>query len=166
MAHARQEFALVGYSEDLEKRPLKFVDAIPVARICSACGNIPRWTYTLLCGHIFCEPCYQSCTTASECVCPLDGEACDTADVSSKEYPADNLLSRKMSFSSYMMVDRIRSKFQAGGFGKDRQPVIRQSVAKKAGRYVNFLSLQKVEKERRKSTSQKVQAPKVIVVPR
>ncbi|XP_077526122.1 TNF receptor-associated factor 5-like [Haemaphysalis longicornis] len=96
MAHARQEFALVGYSEDLEKRPLKFVDAIPVARICSACGSIPRWTYTLLCGHIFCEPCYQSCATASECVCPLDGDACAPADVSSKEYPADNLLSRKV----------------------------------------------------------------------
>ncbi|KAH9365909.1 hypothetical protein HPB48_015266 [Haemaphysalis longicornis] len=94
MAHGRHEFALVGYSEDLEKKPLKFVDPIPAARTCSACSNVPRLTYYLLCGHTLCEPCYECCVTTSECVCPLDGEVCATADVSSKEYPVGNLLKR------------------------------------------------------------------------
>lgn len=96
MAHGRQEFALVGYSADLEKRPLKFVDPIPASRICSACGNLPRQTYTLMCGHAFCEPCYESCATTSECVCPLDGDVCDRDDVTRKEYRAEQLLRRKV----------------------------------------------------------------------
>ncbi|XP_077552353.1 uncharacterized protein LOC144166716 [Haemaphysalis longicornis] len=94
MAHGRHEFALVGYSEDLERKPLKFVGPIPAARICSACSNVPRLTYYLLCGHTLCEPCYECCVTTSECVCPLDGDVCATADVSSKEYPVGNLLKR------------------------------------------------------------------------
>ncbi|KAH9365901.1 hypothetical protein HPB48_015258 [Haemaphysalis longicornis] len=96
MAHWRQQFALVGYSADLEKRPLKFVDPIPASRICSACGNLPRLTYTLMCGHAFCEPCYESCATTSECVCPLDGDVCDRDDVTRKEYRAEQLLRRKV----------------------------------------------------------------------
>ncbi|XP_077526136.1 uncharacterized protein LOC144137975 isoform X1 [Haemaphysalis longicornis] len=96
MAHGRKEFALVGYSEYLERRPLKFVDPIPASRICSACGIIPRITYTLLCGHTFCEPCYGSCVTTSECVCPLDGDVCDRDDVTRKEYPAEQLLRRQV----------------------------------------------------------------------
>ncbi|XP_077552351.1 uncharacterized protein LOC144166711 [Haemaphysalis longicornis] len=96
MAHGRQEFALVGYSEYLERRPLKFVDPIPSSRICSACGYIPRLAYTLVCGHTFCQPCYECCTTTSECVCPLDGDACDRDNVTGKEYPAEQLLRRKV----------------------------------------------------------------------
>ncbi|KAH9365853.1 hypothetical protein HPB48_022208 [Haemaphysalis longicornis] len=97
MAQCRQEFALVGYSEYLERKPLKFVDPIPASRICGACGNIPRLTYTLVCGHTFCEACYQSCAATSECVCPLDGDACGREDVTRKEYPAEQLLRRKVS---------------------------------------------------------------------
>ncbi|KAH9365889.1 hypothetical protein HPB48_017281 [Haemaphysalis longicornis] len=96
MAHGRQKFALVGYSEDLEKRPLKFADPIPASRICSACGNIPRMTYTLVCGHTFCDSCCESCTTASECMCPLDGDVCDRDAVARIEYPAEQLLRRKV----------------------------------------------------------------------
>ncbi|XP_077557755.1 uncharacterized protein LOC144173115 [Haemaphysalis longicornis] len=96
MAHNRQEFALVGYSEHLERRPLKFVDPIPASRICSACGNIPRLTYILMCGHAFCEPCYESCASTSECVCPLDGDVCDRDDVTRKEYKVEQLLGRKV----------------------------------------------------------------------
>ncbi|KAH9365891.1 hypothetical protein HPB48_022625 [Haemaphysalis longicornis] len=96
MAHGRQSFALVGYSEELEKRPLKFADPIPSSRICSACGHIPRMTNTLMCGHTLCDWCYESCTTASECVCPLDGDVCDRDDVVRIEYPAEQLLRRKV----------------------------------------------------------------------
>ncbi|KAH9384352.1 hypothetical protein HPB48_026359 [Haemaphysalis longicornis] len=96
MDHARQELALVGYSNDLDKRPLKFVEPIPPSRICSACGNIPRLMYCLLCGHTLCEPCYESCTTPSECACPLDGEVSAPAEVISRKYPAENLLRRKV----------------------------------------------------------------------
>ncbi|KAH9365902.1 hypothetical protein HPB48_015259 [Haemaphysalis longicornis] len=96
MAHCKPEFVLVGYSEDLERRPLKFVDQIPPARICGACGNVPRRTYFLLCGHTLCKSCYQSCVTYSKCVCPLDGEDCAIKKVSVKEYPVENLLSRKV----------------------------------------------------------------------
>ncbi|KAH9384350.1 hypothetical protein HPB48_026357 [Haemaphysalis longicornis] len=96
MAHARQEFALVGYSNDLDKKPLKFVEPIPPSLVCSACGNIPRLMYCLLCGHSLCEPCYGNCVTPSECVCPLDGEVSAPADVISRKYPAENLLRRKV----------------------------------------------------------------------
>ncbi|KAH9365899.1 hypothetical protein HPB48_015959 [Haemaphysalis longicornis] len=50
----------------------------------------------LLCGHTFCEPCYESCATTSESVCPLDGDICGRDDVSTKEYPAEQLLRRKV----------------------------------------------------------------------
>ncbi|KAH9384698.1 hypothetical protein HPB48_026709 [Haemaphysalis longicornis] len=96
MAHAQQEFTLVGYLEDLEKKPMKFVEPIPAARICSACSNVPRLTYYLLCGHTLCEPCYKICATTSECACPLDGDVCATGEVTSKDYPAENLLRRKV----------------------------------------------------------------------
>ncbi|KAH9382680.1 hypothetical protein HPB48_023236 [Haemaphysalis longicornis] len=96
MAHARQEFTLVGYSNDLDKRPLKFVEPIPPSRICSACGNIPRLMLCLLCGHTLCEPCYENCATPSECACPLDGEVSAQADIISRKYPAENLLRRKV----------------------------------------------------------------------
>ncbi|KAH9365886.1 hypothetical protein HPB48_017278 [Haemaphysalis longicornis] len=96
MAHNREQFVMVGYSEDIDRRPLKFVDPIPASRICSACGNIPKLTFMLVCGHTFCEPCYQSCATTSECVCPLDGDVCGRDDVSRKDYPADQLLRRKV----------------------------------------------------------------------
>ncbi|KAH9365890.1 hypothetical protein HPB48_017282 [Haemaphysalis longicornis] len=95
MAHGTQTFALVGYSEDLEKRPLKFADPVPSSRICSACCNIPRTTYTLMCGHTFCDSCCESCSTTSQCVCPLDGDVCDRDDVVRIEYPAEQLLRRK-----------------------------------------------------------------------
>ncbi|XP_077533467.1 uncharacterized protein LOC144145679 isoform X1 [Haemaphysalis longicornis] len=94
MAHGREEFALVGYSEDLERKPLKFVDPIPSSRICSACCNVPRLMLMLVCGNNFCESCYNSCSTISECVCPMDGDSCAIADISSKEYPAEQLLRR------------------------------------------------------------------------
>ncbi|KAH9365904.1 hypothetical protein HPB48_015261 [Haemaphysalis longicornis] len=95
MAHERHDFALVGYSEALERKPLKFVEPIPASRICSACGNIPRLISTLVCGHTFCDPCCQSCFTSLECICPLDGDVCAPADVTTKEYPANQLLRRK-----------------------------------------------------------------------
>ncbi|KAH9365893.1 hypothetical protein HPB48_022623 [Haemaphysalis longicornis] len=97
MAHGRQQFALIGYSEYLDRRPMKFVDPIPASRICGACGTIPRVTYTLMCGHTFCDPCYDSCATSSECVCPLDGDVCDRDDVTRKEYKAEQLLMAKAS---------------------------------------------------------------------
>ncbi|XP_077528035.1 TNF receptor-associated factor 4-like [Haemaphysalis longicornis] len=96
MAHGSDEFVLVGYSEALERRPLKFVDPIPATLICSACGHIPRLTFSLLCGHVLCEPCYQSSATTSECVCPLDGDVSGADHVTSKKYPPDNQLKRKV----------------------------------------------------------------------
>ncbi|KAH9365887.1 hypothetical protein HPB48_017279 [Haemaphysalis longicornis] len=96
MAHDRQQFALIGYSEYLERRPLKFVEPIPASRICSVCGNVPRVTYILMCGHTFCDPCYASCATSSECACPLDGDVCERDDVTRKEYKAEQLLMRKV----------------------------------------------------------------------
>ncbi|KAH9365895.1 hypothetical protein HPB48_015955 [Haemaphysalis longicornis] len=96
MAHGSRELVLVGYSECLERRPLKFVDPIPPALICNACGIVPRLTFSLLCGHVLCEPCYQSSATTSDCVCPKDGEVSGTGDVTSKKYPAEMLLRRKV----------------------------------------------------------------------
>ncbi|XP_077526128.1 uncharacterized protein LOC144137969 [Haemaphysalis longicornis] len=96
MVHSRQEFSLVGYSEDLERRPLMFVEPLFASRVCSACGNIPRLTLPLVCGHTFCKTCYESCRTSLKCVCPLGGEACTLADITSKEYPAEQLLRRKV----------------------------------------------------------------------
>ncbi|KAH9384110.1 hypothetical protein HPB48_026096 [Haemaphysalis longicornis] len=121
MAHGRQEFALVGYSEHLERRPLKFVDPIPASRICSACGNIPRLTYILMCGHAFCEPCYESCASTSECVCPLDGDVCDRDDVTRKEYRAEQLLGRKTRRAAGRCVGGVSSRAAPPGSVAARQ---------------------------------------------
>ncbi|XP_077527705.1 uncharacterized protein LOC144139121 [Haemaphysalis longicornis] len=96
MAYGRQMFALVGYSEDLEKRPLRFADPVPSSRICSACSHFPRVTNTLMCGHTFCQQCYESFVTPSECICPLDGDVCGRGDVTRKEYKVEQLLIRKV----------------------------------------------------------------------
>ncbi|KAH9365885.1 hypothetical protein HPB48_017277 [Haemaphysalis longicornis] len=96
MAHGSREFVLFGYSEHLDRRALLFVDPIPPALICNACGIVPRLTFSLLCGHVLCEPCYHSSATTSECVCPLDGEVSGTEDVISRNYPSEILLRRKV----------------------------------------------------------------------
>lgn len=96
MATSKRGFAVVGYSDDTELRPLKFVEPIPAGRICAVCGYIPRTTYSLLCGHTFCGPCYESCVDVSRCVCPLDDEVCAKEDVHHRTFPAENLLRRKV----------------------------------------------------------------------
>ncbi|KAH9365898.1 hypothetical protein HPB48_015958 [Haemaphysalis longicornis] len=49
-----------------------------------------------MCGHTFCQQCYESFVTPSECICPLDGDVCGRDDVTRKEYKVEQLLIRKV----------------------------------------------------------------------
>ncbi|KAH9365850.1 hypothetical protein HPB48_021258 [Haemaphysalis longicornis] len=89
MAHGSDEFVLVGYSEALERKASE-------VRGSHSCDLDLQLTFSLLCGHVLCEPCYQSSATTSECVCPLDGDVSGADDVTSKKYPPDNQLKRKV----------------------------------------------------------------------
>ncbi|KAH9365860.1 hypothetical protein HPB48_021064 [Haemaphysalis longicornis] len=59
-------------------------------------ANVGRSVVQVLTRPCFCKACYESCATTSGYVCPLDGDVCGTHDVSSKEYPAEQLLRRKV----------------------------------------------------------------------
>uniref|UniRef100_A0A023G8V9 Putative tnf receptor-associated factor 6 n=1 Tax=Amblyomma triste TaxID=251400 RepID=A0A023G8V9_AMBTT len=91
------QYTLVGFSPELDWRPLSFVKAIPPYRVCSACGLVRRRTALLPCMHALCAPCYEQCAQDGMHVCPLDGyEWQDEDDVDWKDLPLDQLLKREV----------------------------------------------------------------------
>ncbi|XP_077531037.1 uncharacterized protein LOC144143093 [Haemaphysalis longicornis] len=94
-AHS-QRYTLFGFSQELDWRPLHFVEPIPLSRICSVCGLVPKVTSSLPSGHVGCKSCYQQCALGGSHACPLDRDACPEADVYWRCFPADNLTRRKV----------------------------------------------------------------------
>uniref|UniRef100_G3MT63 TRAF1-6 MATH domain-containing protein n=1 Tax=Amblyomma maculatum TaxID=34609 RepID=G3MT63_AMBMU len=66
-------YTLVGFSIQLDWRPLVFVDPLPTFRVCSACGLVRRKTALLPCFHALCEYCYMQNAQDGTCTCPRDG---------------------------------------------------------------------------------------------
>ncbi|XP_054934449.2 TNF receptor-associated factor 6-like isoform X1 [Dermacentor andersoni] len=96
MAPLNQRYTLVGFSDELDWRPMDFVEPIPAYRICKACGLVPRVTASLPCLHVLCKKCYDRCRHDDGRCCPLDGERVREDDVEWREFPVDNLLKRKV----------------------------------------------------------------------
>lgn len=95
-AASHQQYALFGFAEELDRRPLHFVEPIPPARLCGACGLVPKLIGFLPCGHFLCKPCCEQCALAEGAVCPLDGDTFPEEDVDWREFPADNLTKRQV----------------------------------------------------------------------
>ncbi|XP_077531018.1 uncharacterized protein LOC144143076 [Haemaphysalis longicornis] len=97
MPSGYQHYILRGFSEELDLRPLHLVDALPPARICSACGHVSKRTGALLCGHFLCGLCYQQCGPDGGRTCPFDGEACPEESVQWRVFPDEELLEKQVN---------------------------------------------------------------------
>ncbi|XP_077557572.1 uncharacterized protein LOC144172818 [Haemaphysalis longicornis] len=96
MASGGHEYTLVGFSEELDRRPLFFVEALPSAKVCSACGLVPNVKAFLRCEHFFCKPCYEQCERSGQVSCPLDGDTCSPDNVTWMNPPARSILEKQV----------------------------------------------------------------------
>ncbi|KAK8782866.1 hypothetical protein V5799_015795 [Amblyomma americanum] len=97
MPPGSSQYTLVGFSPELDWRPLRFVKPIPPNRLCSACGLVRKRTAWLPCMHVLCDSCYEQSGQEGLHVCPLDGYECpDEDDVDWKDIPAEHLLKREV----------------------------------------------------------------------
>ncbi|XP_077492715.1 TNF receptor-associated factor 3-like [Amblyomma americanum] len=97
MPPGSSQYTLVGFSPELDWRPLSFVKPIPPTRLCSACGLVRKRTAWLPCMHVLCDSCYEQSGQEGLHVCPLDGNECpDEDDVDWKDIPAEQLLKREV----------------------------------------------------------------------
>uniref|UniRef100_A0A023G7T4 Putative tumor necrosis factor receptor n=1 Tax=Amblyomma triste TaxID=251400 RepID=A0A023G7T4_AMBTT len=96
MAPENTQYTLVGFSTDLDWRPLCFVKPIPTYRVCGACGLVRKSTALLPCSHTLCESCYEHSAKDGVRVCPLDGHRCEVEDVDLKEFPIKDLQRREV----------------------------------------------------------------------
>ncbi|XP_077530917.1 uncharacterized protein LOC144142963 isoform X1 [Haemaphysalis longicornis] len=95
MATAGHQYTLVGFSEEVDRRPLFFVEPLPVTRICSACGLVPSGIAFLPCEHFVCKSCYHQCVRSGRVACPLDGDTCSDEEVSWINHPARSILGKQ-----------------------------------------------------------------------
>ncbi|XP_077494769.1 TNF receptor-associated factor 6-B-like [Amblyomma americanum] len=96
MSPGSQQYTLVGFSAELDWRPLCFVKPIPPSRVCSTCGLVRRRNALLPCSHTLCEFCCEQCTEDSTRVCPLCNQQCEDDDVDWRDFAAEELLKRKV----------------------------------------------------------------------
>ncbi|XP_077492533.1 uncharacterized protein LOC144103752 [Amblyomma americanum] len=96
MPPGRMEYTLVGFSVELDWRPLRFVKPLPPHRVCEACGLVRNRAAVLPCRHTLCESCYELSTRDGGRVCPLDGQQCEEEDVDLREFPVQELLRREV----------------------------------------------------------------------
>ncbi|XP_075530735.1 uncharacterized protein LOC142563915 isoform X1 [Dermacentor variabilis] len=96
MALQTQRYTLVGFSKELDRRSLHFVEPIPANRICKVCSLVPRMTAFLPCLHVVCKTCYEQCQLNDDNFCPLDGNMFREGDVDWRDFPADVLLRRQV----------------------------------------------------------------------
>ncbi|XP_077496099.1 TNF receptor-associated factor 6-like [Amblyomma americanum] len=91
------QYTLVGFSPELDWRPLKFVKQTAPTGLCSACGLVQKRTALLPCKDALCESCYDECVQEGLHVCPLDGYECQHEDgVEWNDTPAEELLRRQV----------------------------------------------------------------------
>ncbi|XP_072141955.1 uncharacterized protein [Dermacentor andersoni] len=96
MALDDRRYTLSGFSAEIDRKPLHFVEPIPPARICSACGHVGDTTGILPCAHFMCKACYYQCAVPGGHICPLDDERCREDDVDWKDFPAENIMKRQL----------------------------------------------------------------------
>ncbi|XP_077494629.1 TNF receptor-associated factor 6-like [Amblyomma americanum] len=96
MPPASRLYTLVGFSPELDWRPLTFLKPIPANRICSACGLVRKRTALLPCMHVLCESCNAQCCQEGSNLCPVDGNSFEVEDVDLKDFPGDELLRREV----------------------------------------------------------------------
>ncbi|XP_077494776.1 uncharacterized protein LOC144105528 [Amblyomma americanum] len=96
MPPASRQYTLVGFSPDLDWRPLTFLKPISAKWICSACGLVRKTTALLPCLHVLCESCYEQGVRDGSHLCPLDGNSYEEKDVDFKELPAGELLCKEV----------------------------------------------------------------------
>ncbi|XP_037581919.1 TNF receptor-associated factor 6-A-like [Dermacentor silvarum] len=96
MASRGQPYTLCGFSEDLDWRPLHFLEPIPAHRLCNACGVLPRVTVFLPCRHVLCKSCYEQCVLDDGHACLLDGDQFLSEEAECRDFPLKNLLKRKV----------------------------------------------------------------------
>ncbi|XP_050024531.2 uncharacterized protein [Dermacentor andersoni] len=96
MASQGKRHTLCGFTEELDWRPLRFVEPVPAHRICDACGVLPRVTVFLPCRHVLCKSCYEQCVVDDGRACPLEGGQFLEEDADWREFPLQNLLRRKV----------------------------------------------------------------------
>ncbi|XP_077493001.1 TNF receptor-associated factor 6-like isoform X1 [Amblyomma americanum] len=89
-------YTLVGFSPELDWRPLLFAKPIPQHRVCGACGLVRKKTAFLPCMHVLCESCYGQCAQEGSRICPLDGCDFQDEDVERRECPAEEVLRREV----------------------------------------------------------------------
>nr|XP_050047450.1 uncharacterized protein LOC126544247 isoform X1 [Dermacentor andersoni]XP_054918476.1 uncharacterized protein LOC126544247 isoform X1 [Dermacentor andersoni] len=95
MALGTQRYKLVGFTKELDRRSLHFVEPLPAYRICKACGLVPKMAAFLPCSDVVCKLCYEQCQL-NDNFCPLHGQMFKEEDVDWREFPADALLRRQV----------------------------------------------------------------------
>ncbi|XP_077494762.1 uncharacterized protein LOC144105516 [Amblyomma americanum] len=115
------EYILVGFSSDLDWRPLSFVKPIPGYRVCDACGLVHKRTALLPCKHMLCELCYDRSAQDEARVCPLDGRLSEDRDVELRDLDCAELLGREVKCwnqesgcEAVLPVSKIAQHFQTG----------------------------------------------------
>ncbi|XP_070384213.1 TNF receptor-associated factor 6-like [Dermacentor albipictus] len=96
MASQGRLYTLCGFSEELDWRPLHFLEPVPAHRICDACGVLPRKTVFLPCRDVLCISCYEQCLLNDRHACLLDGDQFLPEEAEWREFPLENLLRRKV----------------------------------------------------------------------
>lgn len=112
-------YSVVGFSAELDRRPLLFVKPLPPHRVCDVCGLVRKKTALLPCKHTLCDACYEQRTRDNKHVCPLDGHQFEE-DVAQFEFPAEQLLSRMVrrwnegsGCGSVLTASQIAQHFQS-----------------------------------------------------
>ncbi|XP_077492962.1 TNF receptor-associated factor 6-like [Amblyomma americanum] len=97
MTPACTSYTLVGFSAEIDWRPLHFVKPIPPTRVCGACGVVRPNSALLPCMHVLCESCYDQCaSTNGSHVCPFDDHEWQDDDIEWRAFPVAELLRREV----------------------------------------------------------------------
>lgn len=112
MSSRGHHYILVGFSEELDRRPLHFVEPLPATKICSACGFVSKVVGLLPCGHFLCKPCYQQCQRSEKVVCPLEGDACSGEEVTWVNHPSRSILEKQSWTWTHSRRSGVKTTFK------------------------------------------------------
>lgn len=96
MASRGHPYTLVGFLEEVDRRPLFFVQPLPETRLCNACRLVPNVKALLPCEHSFCKPCHEKCKGQGVVACPVDGDACSDEEVTWVHHPARSVMAKQV----------------------------------------------------------------------